>query len=140
MGRDIVIASPNASFCLPEGKRGLAALAGALPRIIRNFGLQRAMDLGLTGRALSAEEARRWGLVKEIVPVSEVVARAVQIATSITELSPESVIVTRAGIRQGWESGSVDRATANTAEVWRHKLFTGDNIKEGRSLYTYYLV
>lgn len=129
----MVIASENATFGLLEGKRGLAALAGALPRVIRNFGLQRAMDLGLTARILPVREAQQWGLVKDVVPPDQLIGRAVAVALEIVELSPESVIVTRAGIREGWESGSLNRATAATAERFRHRLFTGENMREGKN-------
>jgi len=71
------------------------------------------------------------GPCQEIIQVDEVVVRTIEVAVAITKLSPESVIVTRARIREGWESGSVDRATAATAERYRHKLFSGENIKGG---------
>ncbi|OQU96341.1 hypothetical protein CLAIMM_02438 isoform 2 [Cladophialophora immunda] len=131
LNADIVIASESASFGLLEGKRGLAALAGALPRVIRNFGLQRAMDLGLTARILPVREAQQWGLVKDVVPAEQLVERAVAVAREITALSPDSVVVTRAGIREGWEVGSLNRATAATAERYRYRLFSGENMREG---------
>lgn len=53
-----MIASPKASFGLPEVTVGLYAAAGGLPRIIRNVGLQIASELAMTGRRLSAKEVR----------------------------------------------------------------------------------
>ncbi|SLM33691.1 enoyl-hydratase [Lasallia pustulata] len=58
---DMVLASAAATFGLPEVKRGVVALAGALPRLVRTVGRQRAMEMALTGRTLSAHEAREWG-------------------------------------------------------------------------------
>lgn len=58
---DMVLASRNAQFSLPEVKIGVVAQAGALPRLIRTVGRQRAMEMALTGRAITAEEAKEWG-------------------------------------------------------------------------------
>ncbi len=58
---DIVLAAPSARIGLPEVKRGVVALAGALPRLSRIVGRMRAMEMALTGREISAGEAREWG-------------------------------------------------------------------------------
>jgi enoyl-CoA hydratase/carnithine racemase len=50
---DIVVAAKSATFALPEVKRGVVAMAGALPRIVRTIGRQRAMEMALTGRIVS---------------------------------------------------------------------------------------
>lgn len=64
---DMVIASENATFALPEVKRGVIALAGALTRLVRTVGRQRGMEMALTGRTVSAREAASWGLVNRVV-------------------------------------------------------------------------
>jgi enoyl-CoA hydratase/carnithine racemase len=53
---DMVVASPTASFGLPEATVGLYAAAGGLPRIVRNVGLQIASEVAMTGRRFSAQE------------------------------------------------------------------------------------
>jgi enoyl-CoA hydratase/carnithine racemase len=68
LNADVIFASPNSTFALPEVLRGVSALAGALPRAMLFFGNHRTMDLILTGRRMPVEEALNWGLVKEIVP------------------------------------------------------------------------
>jgi enoyl-CoA hydratase/carnithine racemase len=55
---DMVVASPKASFGLPEATVGLYAAAGGLPRIVRNCGLQIASEVAMTGRRLSPQEVR----------------------------------------------------------------------------------
>ncbi|OHW98872.1 carnitinyl-dehydratase [Colletotrichum incanum] len=57
LNEDVTFASPNAKFCLPEVLRGLSALAGALPRSMLLFGNHWTMELVLTGRIMSVEEA-----------------------------------------------------------------------------------
>lgn len=90
----MVLASAAATFGLPEVKRGVVALAGALPRLVRTVGRQRAMEMALTGRTLSAHEAREWGLVNRVVGEGEsVVAEAVRWAEVVGGNSPDSVVV-----------------------------------------------
>jgi enoyl-CoA hydratase/carnithine racemase len=86
----LVIASP---ICLPDIFRGTAAPEGAFPRILRTFGLQRAMLPALTGYVLGADEAMKWGLVIKIVELEELVQEAIALAKSIADCSPDSVTV-----------------------------------------------
>jgi enoyl-CoA hydratase/carnithine racemase len=66
---DLAIAADHAKFALPEPRVGLAALGGgALQRLARQLPLKQAMGLVLTGRQIGAEEARRIGLINEVVP------------------------------------------------------------------------
>jgi enoyl-CoA hydratase/carnithine racemase len=131
LNSDLVIASPNANFRLPDVLRGTAALMGAFPRMCRTFGLQRATLLALTAYTLSAEEAKTWGLVQKVVPVENLIREAVNMAALIASMSPDSVIVSRAGIRQAWETSSVERSTQLTSDAYATKLMGGDNIREG---------
>ncbi|KAL4888465.1 ClpP/crotonase-like domain-containing protein [Aspergillus ambiguus] len=129
---DLVIASKTAYFGLPEVKRGLSPIAGALPRLIRNIGLQRASELALTGKTLSADQALSWGLINKVVPESEsVVDEAVKYASEIAVNSPDAIICTRAGLRQGWESAAVEDAVQTTLTREFAKLQEGENILEG---------
>lgn len=134
---DIVIAAASAQFALPEVKRGVVALAGALPRLVRTVGRQRAMEMALTGRVLAAEEAERWGLVNRVVGDGgeggerEVVREAVRVGEEIAGNSPDSVIVSREGIKAGWEGMGVFEATEGTVREWYQKMDKGENMKEG---------
>ena len=128
---DLVIASETASFGLVEVKRGLAAYAGALPRLIRTVGLQRASEFALTGKIIDAYTAEKWGLVNKIVPPSEVVNEAVRWATQVAENSPDSLIVTRAGLREGWTTADVVDATKTTDSREWTELQHGENMQEG---------
>ena len=67
------------------------------------------MDLILTGRRLSVEEALSWGLVKDIVTQEQLLVRAFSYAVEIAEKSPDSVIISRLGARGVWKTG-VSRA------------------------------
>lgn len=139
---DLVIASSNAVFGLPEVKRGVVALAGALTRLVRTVGRQRAMEMALTGRNVLPSEAERWGLVNEVFDTTslgknedavreKVVARAVEVAALIAENSPDAVLVSREGIKLGWEGIGAEEATSMLADTWVKRLNEGENLKEG---------
>ncbi|KAF8857255.1 carnitinyl-CoA dehydratase [Acephala macrosclerotiorum] len=134
LNADVIFASPNATFCLPEVLRGVSALAGALPRAMLLFGNHRTMDLILTGRRLSVEEALSWGLVKEIVAQEQLLARAIAYAMEIAEKSPDSVIISRLGAREVWETG-VSRATMRGQELYAEAMLRSQNSAEGLAAY-----
>lgn len=134
LNADVIFASPNATFALPEVLRGVSALAGALPRVFHLFGNHRAMDLILTGRRLSVEEALSWGLVKEIVPQERLLNRALDYAKEIASLSPDSVIISRLAAREAWETG-VSRATMRGQELWAENMLRSENASEGLAAY-----
>jgi len=128
---DIVIAERHAVFGLPEVKIGVVALAGALTRLVRTVGKQRAMEMALTGRTVAAEEAREWGLVNKVVGKGESVKEAIKMAQAIAETSPDSMIVTREGIKMGWEGIGAEEGTRLLAENWYARMDKGDNMREG---------
>jgi enoyl-CoA hydratase/carnithine racemase len=134
LNADVIFASPNATFCLPEVLRGVYALAGALPRTMLLFGNHRTMDLILTGRKMSVDEAVSWGLVKEIVPQEKLLARAINYAKEISEKSPDSVIISRLGAREVWETG-VSRATMRGQELYAEAMLRSKNSAEGLAAY-----
>jgi enoyl-CoA hydratase/carnithine racemase len=130
LNADVIFASPNASFRLPEVLRGVSALAGALPRCMQLFGNHRTMDLALSGRLLTVEEALNWGLLKEIVAQDKLLERTLDYASEIASNSPDSVIISRLGAREAWETG-VTRATHRGEELWADQMMRGRNATEG---------
>jgi len=101
----MIVASPTATFGLPEALRGIYAAAGGLPRVVRNLSMQMATEIALTGRSLSAEEAKHLQLVNVISSSqADVVSEAIKLGQKVAMLSPDSVIVSRAGLREAWES------------------------------------
>ena len=92
---DLVIASENARFALPEPKVGLAALAGGLHRLPRQIGVKRAMGMMLTGRHVSAAEGKELGFVNDVVPPGQLMDRATEWAGMILACSPMSIRATK---------------------------------------------
>ncbi|KAJ6015017.1 hypothetical protein N7540_009608 [Penicillium herquei] len=137
---DLVVAAKGARFALPEAKRGVVALAGSLPRLARTIGRPRAMEMALTGKSITAEEAKDWGLVNAVVDGNTadcavldrpVVKAALDYAATIVDNSPDSVIISRAGVVAGWEDGSAENASRLLADNWELALNDGENLHEG---------
>lgn len=88
---DIRLAAPEASFGLPEPKRGIVPGGGSLVRLVRQIPYVRAMQILLTGDPLPAQTALEVGFVNEIVPREKLVERAFEIAARIAENGPLAV-------------------------------------------------
>jgi enoyl-CoA hydratase/carnithine racemase len=102
---DCVVADEHAQFGLPEVKRGIVAGAGGLQRLPRRIPPAIALELILTGRAISAERALELGLINRVVPSRTCVDAAVELAEEICEAAPLSVryskVVARATVALG---------------------------------------
>lgn len=107
---DIVIASENASFGLPEPKIGTAAVATGMHRLAREIGLKPAMVLLLTGDAVGAERARELGLVAEIVPEGEALTGARKLAERILRCAPLAIQATKQCVLGGLNHAGVPAA------------------------------
>ena len=92
---DIIIASENATFALPEVKVGFFAAASGVQRLSRYIGRLAAQEMMITGRRVGAEEALRLGFVNSVVPHETLMAAAMAKAKEITEVSPSSVKATK---------------------------------------------
>lgn len=130
---DLVIASEDAIIALPEVKRGVLAVMGAIPRLARAVGHQLASEMLLTGRTLTAQEAAtRFGFVNEVVPKDRVIPAALEWAGRIVENSPDSVQATKRALLMANQIADVEEVVvkhAQTKEMLR--LYGGDNMKIG---------
>jgi crotonobetainyl-CoA hydratase len=87
LAADLIIAADHVRFALPEARAGTLADAATI-KLPRRIPYYVAMDMLLTGRWMDAKEALRWGLLKEIVPASELMGRARQLAHALAEGPP----------------------------------------------------
>jgi len=128
----MIVASPSASFGLPEVTVGLYAAAGGLPRLFNTVGPFLASEIAMTGRRLSAKEALDLKLINKISKSEEsVVEEAIEMAKKVCQWSPDSILVTRAGLREAWETGSVERGVQRVGERYDKALQEGENIRIG---------
>ncbi len=110
LAADLIVASDNASFALPEPRVGLAALAGGIHRLPRQISLKNAMGMLLTGRRVPASEALAFGLVNEVVPHDQVMAAARRWAAQILECAPLSVRASKQAAHEGLDKASLEEA------------------------------
>lgn len=88
---DIIIASENAKFALPEVKVGFFAAAGGVQRLSRQIGKKAAVEIMLTGRSIGAEEALALGIANEVVSQEKLLEKAIEKAALIASNCPSSV-------------------------------------------------
>lgn len=91
---DIILAAPNAKFGQPEINLGVIPGGGGTQRLVHAIGKSRAMEVVLTGRMISAEEASNWGMVSRVVGDGAVVNEAIGLAK---EIARKSQIAVQAG-------------------------------------------
>jgi enoyl-CoA hydratase len=90
-GTDIRIAGQSAKLGVAEARWGLFPLGGSTVRLRRQIPYTLAMDLLLTGRHITAEEALRIGLIGRVVPDGQALAEAKKVAAQIAENGPLAV-------------------------------------------------
>lgn len=88
---DVIIAADHARVGLPEPRVGLMAGAGGVHRLPRMIPQKIAMGYILTGRHMTAQEAHRWGVVNEVVPLAELMPTAMKWANEMLECAPLSI-------------------------------------------------
>lgn len=92
---DLVVASQDASFGLPEVQRGLVAAGGGLLRIADRIPYHYAMELALTGRRMSAPEAYELKLVNRLTDPDDALGEALNLAAEIGRNAPLAVRATK---------------------------------------------
>lgn len=105
LAADIRVAAPDTRFAQIEVKRGIFPIGGATVRLPREIGWGNAMRILLTGDEFSAQQALEWGLVQELAPADEVLARGLALAERIARQSPVGVQATLASSRLAREEG-----------------------------------
>lgn len=85
---DIIIASDNAGFGLPEPRVGLIPGAGGVHRLPRQIPYHLAMNMIMTSKRISPQEAMQYGIVAEVVPLADLLPAAEKYAAEILQGSP----------------------------------------------------
>jgi len=133
MACTIRIAADNAKFGQPEVKLGLMPGYGGTQRLPRLIGKGRALQLILTGDPISAQEAYRLGLVNEVVPGEQLIARAEAIMAQINANAPLGIRYALEAVQKGSDT-SIDEGL--TIEGALFALCTGtEDKKEGTSAF-----
>jgi enoyl-CoA hydratase len=92
---DLIVATEDSMMGLPEVKRGLVAVGGALFRLPKRIPYHVVMELALTGELHPAERFRQLGLVNRVVPSGKALDAALELAASISQNGPLAIAATK---------------------------------------------
>ncbi len=130
---DMIVASESAKFGQPEIKLGTIPGAGGTQRLTKAVGKSKAMELVLSGRFLSAEEAYFYGLVSKIVPVEMYLQEALTLAGEIAAMSPIAIQLAKEAVNRSFET-QLDEGLAFERKNFYLTFATADQ-KEGMSAF-----
>lgn len=101
---DMIVASETARFGQPEIKIGVMPGAGGTQRLTRAIGKVKAMEMILTGKFISAEEALNLRLINKVAPVELYFQEAVRLAEEIAEMSPIAARLAKEAVNRAFET------------------------------------
>ena len=130
---DIIIASETAKFGQPEINIGVMPGAGGTQRLTRAIGKYKAMEMVLTGKMITAEEALRWGLVVKVVPVESYLDEAKSLAREIASKPPVAVQLAKEAVLKSFDTtieGGLEYERKNF-----YLLFASEDQKEGMNAF-----
>ena len=103
MSCDMIVASETAQFGQPEINLGVIPGAGGTQRLTRAVGKALAMEIVLTDRRLTAEEALRYGLVNRVAPVELYLAEAIELAQKVAAKSQVAIRMAKEAVNKSQE-------------------------------------
>lgn len=126
---DLIVASQDARFGLPEVKRSLVAAGGGLLRLPRRIPYHLAMELALTGDFIDARRADELGLINRLTQPGEALNAALELAAKIIKNGPLAIDVTKEIVAnaQDW---SLEEAWDRQAEIVG-PVFSSEDAREG---------
>lgn len=130
---DIRIAADTASFAAPEVKLGWIGGGGMSVLLANSIGASNAALMLMTGDAIDAQRALAWGLVSEIVPADELLARAQQLAATIASRPPIAAETAKANLHAAFNLPQ-DQAIAYEREM-QGIAFATEDAAEGRAAF-----
>ncbi|MAA75983.1 MAG: enoyl-CoA hydratase [Salinisphaeraceae bacterium] len=126
---DLLVVASDASFGIPEAKRGLVAAAGGLVRLPRQIPPRLAMELALTGDFITAQRAYEMGLINRIVDKGEALDGAMALARRVVANGPLAIAASKRVIveQAGWPDSEIfERQRAITDPI-----FSSEDAVEG---------
>jgi len=130
---DLIVASREARFGIPEVKRSLVAAGGALLRLPKRIPYHLAMELALTGEPISAQRAMEIGIVNRLVDPGSALDGAVELANQIVKNGPLALMASKEILQKAvdWDE----------AEGWAKQgelsgpVFTSEDAREGATAF-----
>ena len=99
LAADLIVASEQAEFALPEVKLGMLADSGGVLRLPRRLPRAIATELLMTGRRMPAAEAARWGLVNQVVAADALMSSAHALAQQLVQAAPLALAAVKEVLR-----------------------------------------
>jgi enoyl-CoA hydratase len=130
---DLIVAARGARLGIPEVKRSLVAAGGALFRLPRSLPYNLAMELALTGEAISAERAADFGLVNRLAEPGAAVEVALALAGEIAANAPLALIASKRILQEqrDWSSAEMWEAQGAISEP----VFISEDAREGATAF-----
>ncbi|MFI2211361.1 crotonase/enoyl-CoA hydratase family protein [Streptomyces sp. NPDC020141] len=128
-GTDIRVAGESAVFGLFEVRRGLFPIGGSTVRLPRQIPRTHALEMLLTGRSYTAEEALRIGLIGHVVPDGTALDRALALAERINACGPLAVEAVKASVYESAELTESEGLAAELARGW--PVLASEDAREG---------
>ena len=99
---DLVVATESSRFAMAYSKAGLTPDGSSSYHLPRLVGMRRAMELALTGRELSAQEALEWGIVTRVVPDEDLLEEAARLAQQLATGPTKALEASKRLLHGGW--------------------------------------
>ena len=126
---DVLVASEDAKLGDGHAKYGVVPAGGATVRLFRKLPVNRAMQLFFSASLYSARELSAWGLINELVPAEQLLARAKDIASQFSRQSPEVLAKVKRLARGYFDAGGYDGFQAELDAFAEH--IGGKDLAEG---------
>jgi enoyl-CoA hydratase len=130
---DLIIASETAQFGQPEINLGIIPGAGGTQRLTRAVGKSVAMDMILTGRRISAQEALQFGLVSRVFPAASFREDSLKLAAEIADKAPVALRVAKEAVNRAFESTLAEGVLFERRAF--NLLFATEDQKEGMAAF-----
>jgi enoyl-CoA hydratase len=134
MACDLIVASESAQFGQPETGLGIIPGAGGTQRLTRAIGKAKAMDVILSGRFLTAEEAERAGLVARVVAKEAWLEEAKAVARAIAAKGPIAQRLAKESVNRAFESSLETGLDFERKSLYLS--FASDDAREGLAAFT----
>eukprot|EP01083_Nonionella_stella_P222637 794232_1 len=132
---DIIIASEKAKFGQPEINLGTIPGIGGTQRLTRAVGKSKAMELCLTGDMFTAQQAKEWGLISDVISNdNNILDEAIKLANKITSKSQPIVAIAKECVNRAYES-SLKEGLLFERRLF-HSTFSTKDQKEGMNAFT----
>ena len=130
---DLIVASETAQFGQPEINLGIIPGAGGTQRLTRAVGKSVAMDMILTGRRISAQEALQFGLASRVFPAATYLDDSLKLAAEIADKAPVALRVAKESVNRAFESTLAEGVLFERRAF--NLLFATEDQKEGMAAF-----